>query len=135
MNINFIVLFDYFCSCQHNLTPDFSFDLTFIGKRSCYAPEFVVFLEDVPDESEVPGGDNEDFVIRKVNDFGVIIWGLNFLKVLVDVGIEGFLKFEVIQHILVRFVADFAKLKKVGKAVCLFRLGPFAVYFQRKGII
>lgn len=88
----YFVIFLYdFGGCEYNLSSDFSFFLLFIGYGGGYAPKLLSFLEYIPDIYKISGGHNENLIVAKVDDFGVIIGWLDFFKVLVDVRVEGFL--------------------------------------------
>ncbi len=130
LHLNFIIMFDYFCSCKYNLSPDLALDFFLIGKWGSYTPELFSLLENVSHIHEISWGNDQDLIVGKVNNLCVIIGGFDLFVVLIDVGIEAFLEFKIVQEGLVGFVVGIGELEEVNEAVGFSDFGLPAINFE-----
>lgn len=134
-DVNLVILFDHFGGCQNDLPSNFTFNFFFVGNGGGNTPKLAPLLENIPHVDKISRCHNQNLIIRKVNDLGVIVGRLQYLVVFVDVGIEGLLKLEVIQQRLVRFVVGVIELEKIHKYIRFPCFRVLAVHFQRKRVL
>jgi hypothetical protein len=132
LDLDFIFMLHYFCSCHYNFPSDFSFYLFFIWQWCSHTPELFAFFENVPYINEVSGSNDQNFIVGQINDFCVIIWRLYFFVVLIDIGIESFLNLKVVEQSFIGFISGIGEFKEINETVSFSNFRLSAIKFERK---